>query len=149
MNEENKQSENVAEPSGKPDSKTVTERQAPSAELTAAAVGRMLGLATVADINLVEAKIDLLSSKLNQLVVKVEKLLGSIQKGPTGADLERIDVQIGSLKAAMLEFVAKNSGSGNETGPRLHEVRKQPEPSKTAEEKPVSRKKITMSSLDT
>lgn len=78
-------------------------------EMSAQALGRMLGLATVSDMNILEGKIDLLASKINQLIVKMEKILGLTMKAPTGADLERIDIQIGSLKAAMLEFVSKHS----------------------------------------
>jgi hypothetical protein len=65
------------------------------------AVARLLGVATQTDLTLLEGKVDLLITKLNLMQVRVEKVLTSLAGMPSGADLERIDVQIGSLKTAL------------------------------------------------
>lgn len=79
-------------------------------EVSAATLGRMLGLATVSELNVIESKLDLLASKINQSTAKMEKILGILQKAPSGADLERIDVQIATLKAAVIDFVTFAKG---------------------------------------
>ena len=76
-------------------------------ETSALTIGRMLGLSTVTELSLLDSKIDLLTSKVNQLAVRMEKILGVLQGAPTGADLERIDVQIGAVKTAIVDFIAK------------------------------------------
>lgn len=68
-------------------------------EVSAATVGRMMGLATISDLKLLDSKIDLLATKVTGLVLKLEKALTLLASAPTGSDLERIDVQIGSLKS--------------------------------------------------
>ena len=78
-------------------------------EMSAITIGRMLGLATVNELSLLDSKVDLLTSKVNQLAVRLEKILGVLQSAPTGADLERIDVQIGAMKSAMVDFIAQVS----------------------------------------
>ena len=108
-------------------------------ELSAQALGRMIGLVTMGDIQILESKVDLLSSKVNQLTVKMEKLFGVVTKAPTGADLERIDIQIGSLKAAILDFIGKNTTVGTET--------KQAEGGGNAA-KPGDKKRVTLSSMN-
>ncbi|NMC61633.1 MAG: hypothetical protein GYA55_00545 [SAR324 cluster bacterium] len=136
------------------------ESSGPSAqrgEMSAAALGRILGLATVNDLNIMEGKIDLLTSKLNQLIMKMEKVLNFTTKAPTGADLERIDVQVGALKAAIQDFIAKNSNEqitpgrvGHVSQPRETAKAIVPE-TQSSEEKPAEQphKKVTLSSLNT
>lgn len=131
----------------------------PRGELSAAALGRMLGLATEGDIRLMEGKIDLLSSKVNQLIAKMERVLNFTTQAPTGADLERIDVQIGSLKSAMFDFVSKHTQA--QAGPAQVEQRARTEEEISAaqhsdngvknDERSAepSRKKVTLSSLNT
>jgi len=142
--------------------KPILERENPSpsaqrGEMSAAALGRILGLATVNDLNIMEGKIDLLTSKLNQLIMKMEKVLNFTTKAPSGADLERIDVQVGALKAAIQDFISKNSNEQIASG-RASSVPQPKDTTKAAvleasasEEKPAeqSHKKVTLSSLNT
>ncbi len=78
-------------------------------EVSASTVARMMGLATVAEVRLMEGKVDLLGTKLNLLQVKIEKVLTLIGNVATGADLERIDVQIGALRQIMRDIVSKEA----------------------------------------
>lgn len=79
--------------------------EAKTTELSAAALGRLMGLATGVEIRMLEGKIDLLTSKLAGMAAKIEKLTQAMSQTPTGADLERIDVQVGSIKAIIRDFV--------------------------------------------
>jgi len=72
-------------------------------DISAATLGRLLGLATVGELKLIESKIDLMASKLNNLMVRVDRMTALFNALPSGADLERIDVQLGGLKALIRE----------------------------------------------
>jgi hypothetical protein len=76
-----------------------------TAEVSAATVGRMMGLATTSDLRLMDSKLDLISTKVAGLTVKLDKILTTLNSMPTAADLERIDVQIGSVKTSLRETV--------------------------------------------
>jgi hypothetical protein len=72
-------------------------------EVSAATIGRLMGLVTQAEMKLLEGKIDMIASKLTSMSVRLEKAISMLSSAPTGADLERIDVQIGALKTAVME----------------------------------------------
>lgn len=74
-------------------------------EVSASTIGRMMGLATALDLKLLEGKLDLLASRVNNLTIRMEKVLSMLGQTPTGSDMERIDVQIGSLKTLMKELL--------------------------------------------
>lgn len=76
-------------------------------ELSATAVGRLMGLATTSDLKILEGKIDLLTQKTALMAAKLEKLGQEISRLPTGADLERIDVHMGAIKAIVKELLEK------------------------------------------
>ncbi len=82
-------------------------------EVSAATIGRLMGLATTGDLKLLEGKMDLLSTKFSALQVKLDKLIAAANGFPTGSDLERIDVQVGSLKNLLKEML----GGGKEAAP--------------------------------
>lgn len=84
-------------PSPKGDGETEVRR----GEVSAATVGRMLGLVMASDIKLLESKVDLLQTRVNNLLAKMDKLQASLQALATGAELERIEVQMGTLKSAL------------------------------------------------
>lgn len=84
----------------------------PLKEVSAATVGRMLGLATSSELKLLEGKLDLIATKLTNLTVKLEKVISTLSNFPTGSDLERIDVQIGMLRSLITE-----GASGKQAAP--------------------------------
>jgi len=79
-------------------------------DVSAATIGRLMGLATVTEIQLIEGKIDALGTKLLALTQKFEKMLAWTNRAPTGADLERIDVQIGTLRTLIRDTMAGVAG---------------------------------------
>lgn len=79
-------------------------------DVSAATVARMLGLATASEIRLLEGKLDLLSSKVSTLQIRAEKMLTILNSMPTGSDLERIDVQLGSMKSLLKDLIDIKGG---------------------------------------
>lgn len=86
----------------------------PRAEVSASTIGRMMGLATTAELKLVEGKLDLIATKVANLTTRMDKVLSILGTTPTGADLERIDVQIGSLKSLIKDVLAGGVSEGSE-----------------------------------
>jgi len=82
----------------------------PRGEMSAQTLGRLMGLATVSELKLLEGKIDLIASKLNNIMVRVDRMIAQFNALPTGADLERIDVQIGALKAIVRDTLTQLAG---------------------------------------
>ena len=75
-------------------------------EISASTIARMMGLATVSETKLVESKVDLLAAKLTAVQVKLEKAISMLGNVATGADLERVDVQVGALRQLIREVMA-------------------------------------------
>ena len=98
-------------------------------DVTAATVARMMGVATASELKLVEGKLDLLNTKLAGFGVRLEKMLALMTRAPTGADLERIDVQIGALKSLIKDSMAMVVGEagGNRSREQHAKVESKPE----------------------
>ncbi len=79
------------------------EEGARPSEVSAATIARMMGLATTTELSLLEGKLDLVSTRVNGLTVRMEKVLNVLSKVPTGTDMDRIDINIGSLKTMIRE----------------------------------------------
>ena len=79
-------------------------------ELSAATVGRMLGLATSVELKVIDSKLELLSTKFSSQGVKVEKVISSIATIPSTSDLERIELQVSSIKQTVREIVKEELG---------------------------------------
>ena len=79
-------------------------------EISVSTVARMMGLATVADLKLIGSKVDLVLGRVNAIAARMEKVLSVLNQAPTGSDLERIDLQIGGLKAMIRESLLVGSG---------------------------------------
>ena len=88
-------------------------------DVSAATVARMMGLATGSELSLLEGKIDLLSTRVNTLTVRMEKVLNVMSKAPTAQDIDRVDINIGSLKTMIretLESLSLKSAIDEEEG---------------------------------
>lgn len=80
-------------------------------DVSASTIARMMGMATAAEFRVLEGKVDLLSTKTNSITGKLERVSSALSNVATGSDLERIDVQISSLRTALNEAVAKMDAS--------------------------------------
>ena len=81
-------------------------------EVSAVTIARMMGLATLGEVKLIESKVELLTTKLSTVQVKLEKIFTVLQGVPSGADLERIDIHIGALKQMLKEFLVDKGPAG-------------------------------------
>lgn len=90
-------------------------------EVSVSTLARMMGVATTNELSLLEGKIDLLATRVNGLTVRMEKVLNAISRVPTGTDLDRIDINIGSLKTMIRDTMEKLIAQAVtvETGPAL------------------------------
>lgn len=84
-------------------------------DVSASTIARMMGMATAAEFRVLEGKVDLLASKLNSVTGKLERISSVLANVPTGSDLERIDVQISTMRSSLNEAVIK-LGSALEEG---------------------------------
>lgn len=100
----------AARPSPLPRSATTSGDDQGRGDISAATLGRLLGLATVGELKLIESKIDLMASKLNNMMVRIDRMTALFNALPTGSDLERIDVQIGALKSLIRETLGALAG---------------------------------------
>ena len=85
-------------------------------DVSAVTVARMMGLATLGEVKLVESKVELLATKISTVQVKLEKIFSLLQGVPSGADLERIDIHIGAMKQMLKEFLVARGETPAATG---------------------------------
>jgi len=108
-------------------SRAATSGEPGRTEMPVSAVARLLGVATATDLGLMEGKMDLIIGKVNALQSRMEKVLTVVNGMPSGADLERIDVQIGALKNLIKESLtgvaaaASSSAKKVEATPKIEE----------------------------
>ena len=91
-------------------------------EVSVATIGRMLGLVTSSDLVVLEKKLDLLSTRVNSIVTKIDRLHTAVAALPAGSDFERLEVQLGVLRTALKEALAKLP-QGRESGQPLSKIK--------------------------
>ena len=94
---------------GKPEGKPAT--GGAKTEVSASTIARMMGLPTSSDFSLLDGKLDLIATKVNALTAKLERLSTSLNSIPSASDLDRIDIQIGSLKTLIREALNASSAA--------------------------------------
>ncbi len=105
--------ENTESSENKPEQRLSPE--GPKVDVSAATVTRMMGIATVTDLKLLESRLDLLTAKVTTVVAKVDRILTSVNALPNGSDMDRIEIQLGSVKAVMKEVLEALDGAGSST----------------------------------
>lgn len=82
-------------------------------EVSAQTITRMMGIASTTDLKLLEGRVDLLTSKVSSLLLKVDRVLTMFSSVPTPSDIGRLEIQLGSLKSMLREALeAINPSSG-------------------------------------
>lgn len=107
QNIESKNETEIVETSGKFSAGT---EEGTRGEITATTIARLMGLATVSELKLIESKLDLVVSKITNFTARLEKISAILAQAPTGSDLERIDVQIGALRSLIRETFSNVAG---------------------------------------
>lgn len=98
-------------------------------EVSAQTIARMMGLTTSSDLNLLDGKLDLLISRIGTVSVRLDKFNTTLQQSPTVNDMERIDVQIGSLRSSMRELLLALKAMVGDTNPEAAALLKKSETS--------------------
>jgi hypothetical protein len=91
-------------------------------EVSAQTITRMMGIASTTDLKLLEGRLDLLTSKVSSMVLKLDRVLTMLGSVPTPSDIGRIEIQLGSLKSMLreaLESVNANRGSAPTESPKV------------------------------
>ena len=70
-------------------------------EVSAQTIARMMGIASATDLQLIEGRLDLLTSRVSTLMIKVEKVLTSLGAVASVGDIGRLETQIASIKAIL------------------------------------------------
>ncbi len=94
-------------------------------DVSASTIARMMGMATAAEFRVLEGKVDLLSTKLNSVTGKLERIVSSLANLPSGSDLERIDVQISSLRTALNDALSTLSQTLDDGIKKMHKTQKE------------------------
>ena len=84
-------------------------------EVSAQTITRMMGIASTTDLKLLEGRIDLLTSKVSSLLMKVDRVLTMFSTVPTPSDISRLEIQLGSLKSMVREALEAVSTSTTKT----------------------------------
>jgi hypothetical protein len=83
-------------------------------EVSAQTITRMMGIASTTDLKLLEGRVDLLTSKVSSLLLKVDRVLTMFSSVPTPSDIGRLEIQLGSLKSMVRDALeAMNAMSGS------------------------------------
>ena len=65
--------------------------------------------------------VDLLTAKVTNVLTKVDKIASTVNALPSGSDMDRLEIQLGSIKAVMKEILESVS-SGDEAGKSASKV---------------------------
>ena len=84
-------------------------------EVSAATIGRMLGLVTQSEFSVLEGKVDLVLTRLSTVLAKLERVATMVNAQPLGSDLERIDAQIAALRSLLKEALADQTRKEEES----------------------------------
>jgi hypothetical protein len=115
-----KASEKVSSPAVTPAAVTANSAGA-RVEVSAQTITRMMGIASTTDLKLLEGRLDLLTSKVSSMALKLDRVLTMLGSVPTPSDIGRLEIQLGSLKSMLreaLESVNSSRGSSQAESPK-------------------------------
>jgi hypothetical protein len=72
----------------------------------------MMGIASTADLRLLEGRVDLLTSKVTGLLTKVDRVLSMFGSIPTSSDIGRLEIQLGAVKSMLRELIEDQEALG-------------------------------------
>lgn len=83
-------------------------------EVSASTVVKMMGLSTSSELKLIEGKIDLLSGRLGNLSIRLERVMNLLNNVPSVSDFERVESQIASLRSMFKEIMVAQKPTSNQ-----------------------------------
>ena len=72
-------------------------------EVSAQTLTRIMGIASVADIQMLEGHLEVITSKLATLTSKTDKILAALNNVASIADVSRLETQVSSIRAGIKE----------------------------------------------
>jgi len=105
-----KVSSSVSSPATAPSAVTAAPAGA-RVEVSAQTITRMMGIASTTDLKLLEGRLDLLTSKVSSMVLKLDRVLTMLGSVPTPSDIGRLEIQLGSLKSILREALESSNSS--------------------------------------
>lgn len=93
----------VEQAAATPTSPPASSSSAGRVEVSAQTITRMMGIASTTDLKLLEGRVDLLTSKVSSLLIKVDRVLTMFSAVPTPSDIGRLEIQLGSIKSMVRE----------------------------------------------
>jgi hypothetical protein len=92
-------------PQATPAGSAASPTEAPKVDVSAGTITRMMGIASTSDLRLLEGRIDLLTAKVSGLVTKVDRVVSMFGSAPSASDIDRLEIQIGTLKGLIKEVL--------------------------------------------
>ena len=111
--QDQQQKERVIDEPLKPSASSTAAAESNRIEVSATTVTRMMGIASSSDIKLLEGRVELLSAKVTSLLTKVERVMSMFSSVPSASDIDRLEIQIGTLKSLIRE-VLENIGDNSQ-----------------------------------
>jgi len=96
--------------SAKATAASVLDRKRPNRDITASALLRLLGVPSTTDLHLIESKLDVLSQKITNLSLKLDRMR-SLET--LNQDIDRIDVQLTDVKQLLTALRDDAGSAGN------------------------------------
>ena len=81
-------------------------------EVSAATITRMMGIPSISDLKLLEGRVDLLTAKVTGAISKLDRILSMFGSVPTASDIDRLEIQIGTLKSLIKDALEELSAVG-------------------------------------
>lgn len=106
----------LAEERVSPVTGTAPPQDAPRVEVSAATITRMMGIASTNDLRLLEGRLDVLTSKVAALVSKVERVLSMFSGLPSSSDMDRLEIQVSTVKSMVRDLVENLEGAKAQSG---------------------------------
>ena len=95
-----------------PSSEETKVAETPRVDVSATTITRMMGIASVSELKLIETRLDLVTAKVTTVLAKFDKLMSTVNALPTGSDIDRLEIQLSSVKSVMKEVLEAVQGRG-------------------------------------
>ncbi|MDZ4784596.1 MAG: hypothetical protein SGJ02_00835 [bacterium] len=86
------------------------------ADVSASTVVKMMGLATSSELKLIEGKLDLLSGRLGNFNIRLERVMTQLNNLPSANDFERLEAHFSSLRSLLKDATSQTKSVASEEG---------------------------------
>lgn len=94
------------------------------ADISASTLVKMMGVASATELKLIEGKLDLLSGRIGNLSIRLERVLTQLANIPAASDFERLESQITLMRSMLKDLVVQKKNDAkiedNSSKDKLH-----------------------------